>query len=107
VRHHVSASPGRKLRDELNSRRLALRWRDELARLAARASWSQHYLESQWTSPHDPAAYRVARQALAYALHLRRNPPPAAYPGTQDAMTREFVRWNELLGASDPPSASG
>ncbi|MDB6126855.1 MAG: glycosyl transferase family 2, partial [Verrucomicrobia bacterium] len=54
VRHHISASPGRKLRDEQNSRRLTVRWRDELAQLGAHASWSRNYLESQWTSPHNP-----------------------------------------------------
>jgi GT2 family glycosyltransferase len=31
VRHHVSSSPGRKRRDEANTRRLTLRWRDRLA----------------------------------------------------------------------------
>jgi len=98
VRHHISASPGRKLRDEQNSRRLTLRWRDELARLAARSSWSQHYLESQWTSPHDPADHALAWQALSFVLHLRRNPPPAAYPGMQSAIALELERWEKLLG---------
>ncbi|HNC23436.1 MAG TPA: glycosyltransferase family 2 protein [Opitutaceae bacterium] len=100
VRHHVSASPGRKLRDEQNSRRLTLRWRDELARLAARSSWCGHYLESRWTSPHDPADYDLAAQALAYELHLRRTPPPAAYAAMQSAIAHEIDRWNQLLGAA-------
>ncbi len=98
VRHHVSASPGRKLRDEQNSRRLTLRWRDELARLAARSSWSEHYLQSQWTSPHDPADNSLARQALAFVLGLRRDPPEAAYAGMQAAIAHELDRWNRLLG---------
>lgn len=98
VRHHVSASPGRKLRDEQNSRRLTLRWRDELARLAARSSWSQHYLEREWTSPHDPADHPLARQALAFVLGLRRDPPPAAYPAMQAAINLELARWDQLLG---------
>jgi len=98
VRHHVSASPGRKLRDEQNSRRLTLRWRDELARLAARSSWSEHYLQSQWTSPHDPADNSLARQALAFVLGLRRDPPAAAYAGMQAAIALELDRWNRLLG---------
>ncbi|MBS0662658.1 MAG: glycosyltransferase family 2 protein [Verrucomicrobia bacterium] len=100
VRHHVSASPGRKRRDEENSRRLTLRWRDELARLAARSSWCGHYLESLWTSPHDPADYELAGQALAYELHLRRTPPPAAYPAMQEAIALELERWNRLLGSA-------
>ena len=98
VRHHVSASPGRKLRDEQNSRRLTRRWRDELARLAARTSWSAHYLESQWTSPHDPSDHALARQALGYLLHLRRDPPDAALAGMQAAIACELDRWDQLLG---------
>ena len=98
VRHHISASPGRKLRDEQNSRRLTLRWRDELARLAARSAWSRHYLESQWTSPHDPADHALARQALGQVLHLRRDPPDAAYAGMQAAIAEELARWDRILG---------
>lgn len=98
VRHHVSSSPGRKLRDEQNSRRLTLRWRNELARRGAQASWSAHYLESQWTSPHDPAEHAVACQALAHLLRLRGLPPPAAYPGMQAAIARELARWDDILG---------
>ncbi|MDB6169884.1 MAG: glycosyl transferase family 2 [Verrucomicrobia bacterium] len=97
VRHHISASPGRKLRDEQNSRRLTLRWRDELARLGARSSWSRHYLESEWTGPHDPVEYVFARQALGFTLGLRRDPPRLAYPGMQAAIARELERWEQLL----------
>jgi len=46
VRHHVSASPGRKQRDEHNSRRLALRWREELITAAddGTRTWLPGYL---------------------------------------------------------------
>ena len=98
VRHHISASPGRKLRNEQNSRRLTLRWRDELARLGARASWSHHYLESQWTSPHNPVDLGVARRALSFQLRLRSEPPAQAYPGMQRAIDLEIARWDRLLG---------
>jgi GT2 family glycosyltransferase len=98
VRHHISASPGRKLRDEQNSRRLTLRWRDELVRLAAADSfWSQRYLESQWTSPRDPADYALGLKALGHCLHLRRD-SPAAYAGMQAAITEELARWDRILG---------
>jgi len=46
VLHHVSASPGRKLRDEQNSYRLARRWRSVLCGHAARA-WCHDYLERE------------------------------------------------------------
>jgi GT2 family glycosyltransferase len=98
VLHHVSASPGRKLRDEQNSRRLTLRWRDELARLAARSSWSRHYLESEWTGPHDATDYPLGLQALLYSLRLRRSPPAAAYAGMQAAIDGELARWDRILG---------
>ena len=39
VLHHISASPGRKLRDEENTRVLVVRWRDQLALLGSR-SWT-------------------------------------------------------------------
>jgi hypothetical protein len=75
-----------------------LRWRDELARLAARSSWSRHYLDSQWTSPHDAGDYALARQALFFLLHLRRDPPAAAFAGMQAAIAMELARWDRLLG---------
>jgi GT2 family glycosyltransferase len=101
IRHHISASPGRKLHDEENSRRLALLWRNELARLAARR-WCWHYLDREWTSPHPAIAHRAARQALLYALHLRRTPPPVALAGMQAAIEGEFRRWEKIL----PPPCS-
>ncbi len=98
VRHHVSSSPGRKKRDEQNSRRLTLRWREELARLGARSSWSRHYLESEWTGSHDATDYLLGLQALLYSLGLRRDPPAAAYAGMQAAIADELARWDRILG---------
>lgn len=96
VRHHVSASPGRKLRDEQNSFRLATKWRTELEALAWRR-WCWHYLDRAWTSPHPSVDYADARAALAYGLHLRRTPPAIAVAGMQAAMDRELARWQTLL----------
>ncbi len=96
VRHHISASPGRKQRDEHNSRRLALRWRAELERLALRR-WCWDHLSREWSGARDPATYADARAILAYVLHLRRTPPPAALTGMSAAMDREFARWEEIL----------
>ncbi|MDB6093825.1 MAG: glycosyl transferase family 2 [Verrucomicrobia bacterium] len=99
VLHHISASPGRKVRDEQNSRRLTRKWRNDLARLGARSSWSQHYLESHWTSPHDPADYLLAMEALEQVLHLRHDPPVAAYDGMQAAIELELDRWDAMFGS--------
>ena len=98
VLHHVSASPGRKRRDEQNSRRLTLRWRQELARLGARSAWCRHYLESEWTGSHDATDYALGLQALLYSLGLRRDPPAAAYAGMQAAIADELARWDRSLG---------
>jgi hypothetical protein len=96
VRHHISASPGRKLRDEQNSRRLALKWRVELEQLALRR-WCWDYLVRDWTTSHDPIDHASARAVLLYGLHLRRTPPSIAITGIRTAMDRELERWSRLL----------
>jgi len=97
VLHHVSASPGRKRRDEENSRRLALRWRHELARLG-QGDWTRHYFATHLPEPRDFPEPRDAWQAVFYLLRLRRTPPSFALPGMQEAMTLEMERWKKLLG---------
>lgn len=99
IRHHVSASPGRKLRDEQNSRRLATKWRNRLEACAWH-SWCWNYLDREWTSPHTAAEYRSAREALFYSLRLRSTPPEIARQGMAAAMDREFARWANLLGSN-------
>lgn len=101
VRHHISASPGRKRRDEQNSRRLARRWRPELEQLAWHR-WCWHYLERNWTTPHAAVDHPAARAALFYALRLRTTPPDIAVAGMRAAMDREFARWDELLDTAAP-----
>jgi GT2 family glycosyltransferase len=98
VRHHVSSSPGRKLRDEANSYRLALRWRHELEQAAYRR-WCWDFLEREWTTPHAAGAHPDARRALAYALRLRRSAPPVAIEGMRAAMDHELGRWNKIFAA--------
>lgn len=102
IRHHISASPGRKLNDEANSRRLALKWRDEFARLAARR-WSWHHLEREWTGPNPAGDHLAALQLLAYGLYLRRTPPPSALAGMQAALDHEFARWEKILPPASIP----
>ncbi len=96
VRHHISASPGRKLRDEQNSRRLAEKWRTVLESLAYRR-WCWNYLDREWTSPHSALAHPDARAALFHVLRLRRTPPPIAVAGMRAAMDTEFARWEKIL----------
>lgn len=103
VRHHVSASAGRKLRDEQNSRRLARRWRGEIARLSARA-WSRHYLATVWHGAGDRPEIRLGLEALGVATGLLA-PTARTIAGVDAALAVEFARWDELLdGAAPAPS---
>ncbi len=99
VLHHVSASPGRKRRDEQNSRRLALRWRDAITALALPA-WCRHHLETRWHGTRDPAGHAEARQILLFHLGLLHKPPLFAWRAMQQALDREQERWEKLLGSS-------
>jgi GT2 family glycosyltransferase len=90
VLHHISASPGRRLRDEENSRRLTLRWRKEIARLAAPA-WCQHHLETT-------AAHPRSLALLAYWLGWRPEPPALVRQGVEQALTDEITRWKKMFG---------
>lgn len=96
VRHHVSASPGRKLRDEQNSRRLARRWHATLARLAAR-DWCRHFITLHWdlSRGFDDS---LGLAAFAYWLGLLPAPPDAVLAGTLASLERELAHWDALLG---------
>jgi GT2 family glycosyltransferase len=94
ILHHISASPGRKLRDEENCYRLTLRWRDELARLGLPA-WCHQFLAGDLNAATDPS---VSSSVLAYRLRLRRTPPPAALAGMQAAIAFELARWEKMFG---------
>lgn len=100
VRHHVSSSTGRKLRDEANSERLARRWRTEFVHCAARG-WCRDYLETIRSDPRDfdPA---FARRVWLYACGMTRTPPAEAVTSLDEALELEFVRWRAL----QPPPAN-
>jgi GT2 family glycosyltransferase len=100
VRHHISASPGRKLRDEANCYRLTLRWRGELAQIGLPA-WCRRFLEWDLNAATKPS---VSTSILAYALHLRRTPPPAALTGMEAAIAFELARWEKMFGPEGVPS---
>lgn len=104
IRHHVSASPGRKLHDEQNSRRLALRWREEFLRLNRRLVglfWSHQYIGERWADPRDIDHGLLATTVL-FILGLRRDPQPAIH-ALQDAQFQlEADRWLKLLGPLPP-----
>lgn len=94
VRHHISASVGRKLRDEANSERLARRWRSEFVRAAAR-DWCREYVAAIRA---DPRNYRplLGWRLWLHAVGLTRTPPGEACRGLDAALDLEFVRWQAL-----------
>jgi GT2 family glycosyltransferase len=102
VRHHVSSSTGRKLRDEANSERLARRWRTEFVRGAARR-WCREYIDAIRAEPdrHDPA---FARRVWLHAVGLTRTPPPQAIAALDGALDLEFVRWHALFSQQNVAS---
>lgn len=97
VRHHVSASAGRKLRDEQNTYRLMDRWRESIEVLAAR-DWSRHFIEHHWDQSfcYDDA---LGREALACWLGLP-GLPAGVRRGVRLAMAVEFARWERILRPS-------
>jgi O-antigen biosynthesis protein len=107
VRHHVSSSPGRKTRDEQNSYRLALRWRDELIELAddGTRTWCRGYLAQALLVP-ESREYRLALAACAFLARLRSHPPPEAVMAVQQGMAGEFARWETMFRPSSASSTS-
>jgi GT2 family glycosyltransferase len=101
VRHHISSSAGRKLRDEQNTYRLVQRWAPTIAVLAAK-DWSRQ----QVVTHADQSGVFDYHQVQAALLHLLvlASPPPAVRAGVAASMAHELRRWRELLeGAAPPP----
>jgi GT2 family glycosyltransferase len=98
VRHHVSASPGRKARDEQNSWRLARRWRAELLATADEGmrAWCRDYLARAFLVP-ESREYRLALAACAYLVRLRSAPPPEAIAAVKAGLEGEFARWENMF----------
>ncbi len=95
VRHHVSASTGRKRFDEENSHRLARRWRHEFIASATRP-WCRDYFEKILIEPRncDPA---LVLRVWLHARGLSTTPPAFAVTSLEHALDREFARWEMIL----------
>jgi len=103
VRHHISASVGRKLRDEENSYRLARRWRAELSNdPGAIRDWCRHYFDTILPEPrdHDP---ELALRTFLFLHGLSRTPPPEALAALTAALAREFARWEKMFPSVPSP----
>jgi len=107
VLHHVSASPGRKRHDEFNSRRLALKWTDEFARLSG-GYWCSEHLARHWEDPRD-FDRTIALHSLLFLWGVVDWPPEPAMIARRAVLAVEEERWTALLGpaeSSGPPSPS-
>lgn len=108
VRHHVSASAGRKARDEENSYRLARRWRREFVAAADHATrdWCRDYLATTLPEPR-ASEYVLAWHACFHAARLSTTPPPEAIAALQAGLACEFARWEQMFGRrqSENPEA--
>jgi len=96
VLHRVSASPGRKLRDEENTRRLFLRWRGLIAVLASRR-WARRHYRRFFDDPRDLMDPMEAWRVAFYLARLRHAPPVNALAATNEVIDRELARWRDLL----------
>lgn len=93
VRHHVSASPGRKQNDERNSYHLTLRWEKELIELGARA-WCRHHVR------HTPYLEILSLPSiLFYLAGFRRTPPDAALRGVKRNIDHSLGIWTKAFGS--------
>ncbi len=102
VRHHISASVGRKLHDEENSYRLARCWRAELSHDAgAIRDWCRHHFEAILAEPRDHD-HGLARRTFLFLLGFTRTPPPEASAALAVALAQEFARWEKMF----PPGPS-
>ena len=102
VRHHISASAGRNLRNEQNAFRLVSRWEEKIAVRAAR-DWCRQFIERHWDQSfvYD---YMLGRVALLYWLQVLPAPPAVIREGVAAALAGEQQRWRELLeGAAHIP----
>jgi O-antigen biosynthesis protein len=102
VRHHVSSSLGRKLRDEENTFRFTRLWQTELLRRAVR-HWCRHYYETCSLAPRD-AEYGAAFRIWLHAIGLLQNPPREALAGIEAAMGVELGRWEKMFSRPVPAS---
>ncbi len=96
VQHHVSASPGRKRRDEENTFRLLRRWRVILLDRTTRR-WCRHYCEAAALQPRD-GEFALAFRIWLHALGLTATPPAEAVARARITFEAELARWEQMFG---------
>ncbi len=96
VRHHVSASLGRKLRDEQNTRRLFRRWREQIAARISRPC-ARDCLHASWEEPRDYPDAALAREAALHLIGLLPRPSARLQQAALARLAYEEQRWAHLL----------
>src|SRR6478736_2266543 len=104
VRHHVSATPGRKLRDEQNTARLMARWRFRIIELIPRAC-ARACVAAAWENPNAYLRSPLVYESLLYAAHLLPRPTGRLRAAAAQALDLESARWAHLLQQAPPPVA--
>ncbi len=93
IHHHVSASPGRKDHDELNSYLFTLRWKKELTGLGV-AAWCRHQVRHEFYKT--PFSLPVI---LLYLAGLRKSPPSVALRGVARNIEHSLTLWKKIHGS--------
>ena len=103
VRHHISASLGRKLRDEQNTARLVRRWHPLILSLIPPAC-ARACVAAAWENPRDYVHSRLVREAILYAANLLPHPTRLIQAAAVASLELEAARWAHLLDhAPDRP----
>jgi GT2 family glycosyltransferase len=100
VLHHVSASPGRKVRDEENTWRLVRRWRERLAQAFCDYNlrpWTWEHFWGLIPEPRDIPDRAEAFRTALYLAHLRSRAPAVTLVLANEAIDRELARWQEMF----------
>jgi len=96
VRHHVSASAGRKLRDEHNTARLHTRWRAEIIPHIL-TGCDRATLAASWDEPRNYPDPRLARQAFLHLCGLLPLPSADLLDAAAALLAIERARWDHLF----------
>lgn len=102
VRHHVSQSPGRKLRDEQNTRRLANLWHETIVQHALRPICAT-LLTVAWTDPRNYPDPSLARDAFLQRCRFLPRPSLRLLEAADAMLAVEENRWSELLDREPAP----
>jgi O-antigen biosynthesis protein len=96
VLHHISQSPGRKLRDERNTRLLVNRWQHVILPRMLHAC-SRACLLASWTEPRNYVNEKLVRLALRHLCGLSQRAPKPIVAAGQASMKLEEARWANMI----------